>query len=79
MNEERFEIDNYGYTDHFVIRDKEKGTYVSTRDNWYLRFYDRDKTIMIVSLLNHLHDDYQEKLSKIEERIKYLESKIGAD
>lgn len=31
----------------------------------------------IAAVMNHLHDDYQGKIYKLEQRIEYLENKLG--
>ena len=41
------------------------------------KFKQMAKADKIAAVMNHLHDDYQGKIFKLEQRIEYLENKLG--
>lgn len=76
MSEKRFEVEDCGGTDSFLLLDALTNSNIK-KDSIDVLWLKQKQAIILAAVMNHLHDDYQGKIAKLEQRIEYLENKLG--
>lgn len=77
MSEKRFEVESVGL-DQYLLLDQQTNSNIK-KDSADALWLKQKQVLFLAAVMNYLHNDYQEKLDKLEERIKYLESKVGTE
>ena len=77
MSEKRFVVKEEERSYDFNVIDLEMKEAMLDMDFHPFKFRQMAKADKIAAVMNHLHDDYQGKIAKLEQRIEYLENKLG--
>jgi len=76
MREKRFEVEDCGGTDSFLLLDALTNSNIK-KDSVNVLWLKQKQANFLAAVMNHLYDDYQGKIFKLEQRIEYLENKLG--
>ena len=75
MSEKRFEVETCG-GDSFLLLDTLTNSNIK-KDSVDVLWLKQKQANFLAAVMNHLYDDYQGKIFKLEQRIEYLENKLG--
>ena len=75
MSEKRFEVETCG-GDSFLLLDTMTKDNIK-KDSVDVVWLKQKQATFLAAVMNHLHDDYQGTISKLEQRLEYLENKLG--
>ena len=75
MSEKRFEAEMVGFNE-ILLLDNQTNSNIK-KDSVNVLWLKQKQANFLAAVMNHLHDDYQGKISKLEQRIEYLENKLG--
>lgn len=75
MSEKRFEAEMVGFNE-ILLLDNQTNSNIK-KDSVNVLWLKQKQANFLAAVMNHLHDDYQGKIAKLEQRIEYLENKLG--
>lgn len=75
MSEKRFEVEDCGGTSFLLLDTMTKDNI--KKDSVDVVWLKQKQATFLAAVMNHLHDDYQGTISKLEQRLEYLENKLG--